>query len=224
MKADGCRAWREQIGSFVLGHLDRDEQAALQAHLDACAPCSAEAKELLPVASLLDVADPQRPSPSAPAGLGERIFSAIDARGRAARARRRRRIALAASLALAGVGAFVAALALTGSPPTSSQESVAFHSLPAGVEIGAKLESRRWGTEIRLKVRGVRPGTVCTVWLRRHDGTRARAGSFRYLYEGGSDQVRLATALQRSEATGVGLRAGGKTFEASLPRVTRETE
>lgn len=220
MRADPCRTWREQIGSFLLGHLDRDEQAALQAHLDGCPACRAEVDELLPVASLLSVVDLQQPTTSVPpVGLRQRVFSAIDAQRRVAHSRRRR-IALAGSLALTSIAA-LAAIALIRSAEGPSAESVAFRSLPPGVVIGARLEPRRWGTEVRLRVRGVRPGTVCTVWLRRRDGTRARAGSFRYLYEGGSDQVRLATALERSEAVAIGLRAGDRTFEARLPHLTR---
>ena len=221
MRAERCHGRRDEIGAFLLGHLDPNERAAFQAHLDSCSACRAEVAALRPVASLLELADPDRlDTAPPPLALGDRIFNAFESRRRVARGRRRRRLALAAAVCAATVIAIAVVVVAIRSPSSSPGESVAFHSLPPGIAISANLESRRFGTEIRLKVRGVRPGTVCTVWLRRRDGTRARAGSFRYLYEGGSDPVRLTSALDRPDAAGIAVRAGNRTFEANLPRVT----
>jgi hypothetical protein len=66
-------------------------------------------------------------------------------------------------------------------------------------------------------VRGFRPGTLCKVWLRRPDGTRIPAGSFRYVYDGESDQAGLSSAVAPDQVTAIGIRAGSKTFVAPLP-------
>jgi hypothetical protein len=66
-------------------------------------------------------------------------------------------------------------------------------------------------------VRGFRPGTLCTVWLKRADGTKVAAGSFRYVYAGESDEASLSAAISPDDATAIGLRAGSVTFVAPLP-------
>jgi hypothetical protein len=71
---------------------------------------------------------------------------------------------------------------------------------------------------VGLQVSGVRSGTVCHVWLRRRDGTRVPAGSFRYVYDETGD-ASLAVALSRDQATAIGVSEGGHTFVAPLPQV-----
>ena len=72
---------------------------------------------------------------------------------------------------------------------------MAFRSLPHGASAEASLEPRAWGSDVSVQVRGFRPGTLCQVWLRRADGTRVPAGSFRYVYDGESDEAGLSSAV-----------------------------
>jgi hypothetical protein len=218
MKAEGCREWRERIGALVLGQLPEEERLATEAHLDGCPACRAEAAALAPMASLLGRADPDRllPAPAPPPRLGERIFRRIAAERRAERGRRTRlRLGLAA--AVAGAAAVVVVVSMAGSDRSTPAETVAFRSLPRGASAEATLASRPWGSEISVEVHGFRPGTLCQVWLRRSDGKRVPAGSFRYVYEGESDHTGLSSALAPDDATAIGLRAGSKTFVAPLP-------
>jgi hypothetical protein len=67
-----------------------------------------------------------------------------------------------------------------------------------------------------VQVRGFRPGTLCTVWLRRSDGTKIPAGSFRYVYAGESDEAQLSSGLDPPDVTAIGLRAGSRTFVAPI--------
>lgn len=53
------RHWREMLGAYVLGELDEERQAALQAHLDGCEHCRAQLREIEPVAAALAEADPR---------------------------------------------------------------------------------------------------------------------------------------------------------------------
>ena len=104
-----------------------------------------------------------------------------------------------------------------GSSPRSAGEvqRVAFDSMPRGVSISARLEPRPFGTQIRMRVRGIRSGTLCRVSLRRADGTAMPAGSFRYRY-GGQQQAVLTSALDLSAARAITVRAAGRTFVAPM--------
>jgi hypothetical protein len=220
MTAEACREWRESLGAYVLGQLPADEQAAVRAHVEGCPACRAEAESLAPVAQLLPLADPDRrcAAPTPPAELGERIASTIGREGRQrVRVRRRRRFAFGFGFAAATAAAAVlAALVLIGGGSGSGgSQQVAFEQLPRGVAIDATLQPRAFGTQIRMDVSGIRSGTLCRVFLRRADGSRVSAGSFRYRYGSGPDAV-LTSALDLSAARAVGVRAGDRTFVAPL--------
>jgi len=214
MRADRCREWREWLGAYALGQLPGEERAALEAHLDGCPGCRAEAEALLGVAGLLLLADPERvaaPAPRPPAELGERIAASVRVERRA----RRRRGRLRLGFALAGAGAAVAIVlavvllpAADEAPPT---EHVEFGSLPGGIEISATLEPHAFGTEVHLYVHGVRSGTLCRVFLRGRDGATFSAGSFRYRY-GEDSRAVLSSALDLSRTAAIGVHAGGRTF------------
>ena len=75
-----------------------------------------------------------------------------------------------------------------------------------------------------VQVGGFRRGTLCQVWVRRAGGRRVPAGSFRYVYEGGSGRAGLSSAVTLQEATAIGLRAGSKTFVAPVPSRPRGRE
>ncbi len=219
MTADECRIWRERLGAFVLGQLSDSERVATEAHLEGCPDCRAEANALSPMAAMLERADPERlsPAPAPPADLGDRIARRIAAERGATRRRRLRFGFGLGAAAAAATAAVLLAISLTGSTPTqSSPETVAFKGLPQGVSVDASLESRAWGSDVSLHVRGFRPGTLCTVWLRRSDGTKVPAGSFRYVYAGESDEAQLSSGLDPPDVKAIGLRAGSRTFVAPI--------
>jgi putative zinc finger protein len=221
LRADPCRAWREQLGAFVLDQLDPAQRAATKAHLDGCAACSAEVDSLRPVAALLPRAELERvESPAmAPPELRERITGAIEGERRGRR-RTRRRFGLAlagacAALAAAAVLA-VSLLGSTGSGGIAKQAT--FASLPPGIELSAQLHPRDFGTEIDLHVLGIRPGSRCTVSLIDAEGGRVPAGSFRYLYDGDSDDAVLTSALPVERIGFITVRAGQRVFVGTINR------
>lgn len=222
MRTKPCRDWRISLGAYALGHLDEEERAGLQAHLEGCPECRAELASLGGVAALLPHADPvhfdKAPEPSA--ALAQRVFAGIEAdtkRERRRFLRRRWSFGLGAA-GLAAAAATVLALVILpggggeGSPP---QQTVAFADLPAGVEMGAMLEPHAFGTEIHVYVSGVRSGTLCRVFLRGDDGVRYSAGSFRYRWGDDSEAV-LSSALDLSRTAAIGIRAGNRTFVAPV--------
>jgi hypothetical protein len=221
MKTEHCREWRESLGAYALGHLTADEQAGLEAHLEGCRECRAEAEPLQDVATLLPHADPERfgPAPQPPQDLGARILATLGSERREKRRRERRRFGFAFGGAAAALAVAVLALVVLtgGSGKGEPQQHVKFTALPAGVEIGAMLEPHAYGTEIHMYVSGVRSGTLCQVFLRAEDGTRYPAGSFRYRWGDDSDAI-LSSALDLSRTAAIGVHAGNKTFIAPVDR------
>jgi hypothetical protein len=118
---------------------------------------------------------------------------------------------------VAAATAVLLAAVIGGSGSASAPQTVGFRALPGRAWAQATLEPRPWGSAISVRVGGFRPGTLCKVWLRRRDGTRVTAGSFRYVYDGESDEAGLSSAVTPGDATAIGLRAGSRTFVTPLP-------
>jgi hypothetical protein len=219
MKTDGCRDWRHLLGAYALGDLGGEERAGLEAHLEGCAECRAEAESLEGVARLLPLADPERfsrPAPLPSPDLGKEIAATIGRERRVAVRRRRWRFGFALGGATAAVAAALLAIViLPGSDSGQPAQHVEFASLPTGVKIDATLEPHAYGTEIRMYVKGVRSGTLCHVYLRGPRGERVPAGTFTYRWGDDSEAV-LSSALDLSRTRAIGVRAGNRTFVAPV--------
>jgi Putative zinc-finger len=218
MKTDGCRNWKESLGAFALGQLPQQEKLALEAHLEGCAACRAEADALTAVSRLLPHANPAHfgPAPQPPAELGRRIAAMIGAERRTKQRQRRWRFGLGFSGAAAAAAAAVLAIfVLTSGEGSGPEREVAFRSLPDGVKIGATLQPQAFGTEIHMYVKGISSGTLCRVYMRGPDGKDVSAGTFRYRWGGDSAAV-LGAALDLSRAQALVVRAGRRTFVAPL--------
>jgi hypothetical protein len=223
MRTEGCRQWRESLGAYTLGQLDADERAGVEAHLESCPACRAEAENLAPLSRLLSLADPRHleRTPAPPTELADRVAATVAAEQQARVRRGRRRAALSLAGAVAAAAAVAVAVVLLpggGSDTPSTDETgqqVRFRSLPPGAAIRAELEPARAGTVIRVGVEGLRPGTLCRVFLRRDDGRKVPAGSFRYSSEPGDDAV-LTSGLELSSASALVLVAGRWTYTARL--------
>lgn len=225
MRTKPCRDWRISLGAYALGHLDEEERAGLEAHLEGCPECRAELASLGGVAALLPHGNPAYfesvPEPSNE--LGRRIFASIEADEKQVQRRKRR---LRFGFGFGGVAVAAATAALLafvilpggGGAAAAPEQHVEFASLPAGVEMGATLEPHAFGTEIHVYVSGVRSGTLCRVFLRGDDGLRYPAGSFRYRWGSDSEAV-LSSALDLSRTAAIGIRAGDQTFIAPVGRV-----
>jgi len=216
MKTEACREWREALGAYALGRLPEEERTGLEAHLEGCAECRAEAESLLAVTSLLPHADPERfgPAPVPPPQLGGRIVATIGAERRARR-RRRMRLGLGGAVAVAAAAAALAVFVLPGEKESGPVQRVAFRVLPPGVKIAASLEPRAFGTEIHMYVSGVPSGTLCHVYMRGPGRVAVSAGTFRYRW-GGEDSAVLSAALDLSRARALIVDAGHRTFVAPL--------
>jgi hypothetical protein len=219
MKTDGCRHRRESLGVYALGQLGDRERVALEAHLEGCPECRAEAEALLGVARLLPLADPARvesPAPRQPAAPGERIAASVGGERKILRQRRRRRrLGFTFAGAAAAAAIVLAVVFRPGGGEASPEQHVSFSSLPPGVKIGATLQPHAYGTEIRVYVHGMRSGTLCAVFLRGPGGTNVPAGTFRYRWGDDSTAV-LSAALDLSRTRALGIHAGNRTFIAPV--------
>jgi Putative zinc-finger len=221
MRTESCRAWRESLGAYTLGHLGEEERAGIEAHLEGCPDCRREADSLALVSRLLPLGDPERfgSAPVPPPALGKRVAARIDAERATIRRRtRRRRFGLAMGGAFAAIATATTAIVLVaGSSSAGPEQHVVFSSLPPGIRIAATLQPRAFGTQIEMYVSGMRSGTLCRVFLRSPNGARVSAGTFRYRYGGNSEAV-LSSALDLSRTEGVGVQAGTHTFIEPLGR------
>jgi hypothetical protein len=176
--SDSCRDYRAALGAAALGDTEPAEHVALQAHLDGCADCRAELRELTAVANALPLADPERlelrPEPAR--DLGTRVLDRLAHERERKRARRRQRALVAIAAVLMVV---VAAAAFVVFRPESSPAgtSVTFPTTD-GVNGDATLRSTAAGTEVTLRVSGL-PKGYYWLWLADEKDKRVGAGTFR---------------------------------------------
>jgi hypothetical protein len=170
---------RPILGAYALGNADPAEALALRAHLEGCADCRAELRELQSVAAALPLADPTRviggltqPSPA----LAKRVLGRVAAERTARRTRTRRRIVGAAATATAIAAAIIAlVLVVPASSPSGTKVVFPGHS---GVVAAATLRSNAAGTEVAFRVSGLHQGDYYWLWLTGDDGDRIAAGTF----------------------------------------------
>jgi predicted anti-sigma-YlaC factor YlaD len=175
--SDSCRDYRAALGAAVLGDTDPAEHVALQAHLDGCADCRAELRELTAVANALPLADPERlelrPEPAR--DLGARVLDRVARERKHKRARRRQRVLVAIAAVLMVV---IAGAAFVVFRPESPAGTRVTFPVTKGVSADATLRSKAAGTEVALNVAGL-PKGYYWLWLSSADGERVGAGTFR---------------------------------------------
>jgi hypothetical protein len=179
MMSDSCRELRAALGAVALGGADPSEELALRAHLDGCADCRAELRELTSVAAALPLADPSRlmgglsqPSDA----LAKRVLGRVAAERTARRTRTRRRVAVVAATATA-IAAAIIALVLVVPANSPSGTKVVFPAR-SGVTAAATLRPADGGTEVAFHVSGLHQGDYYWLWLTGDDGERIGAGTF----------------------------------------------
>jgi putative zinc finger protein len=200
----GCEHVRHDLGGYVLGALEPEEEAAVREHLATCSECAEEHARLARLPALLTLAGPAADvGPPAPA-LEERVLDAIagERPRRAPRPRRRllrARVLVPAAAALAAV-AVALVLALGGGESGPGGFEVALQPVAGESASGrAVLNSGDAGIKMRLWVRGL-PADPAIVYEVHCDapGWTASAGTFRADSHGRAYVV-LNTAARRGE-------------------------
>jgi anti-sigma factor RsiW len=199
---DPCRDLRGTLGAAALEGIDPPDDIALRAHLDGCAACRAELRELTLVARALASVplSAMDAAPAEPSGaLAQRVLDRLARERGAVRSRRARRVLISAVATASVAAAVIAALLFVGGGSGPAGTRVV---LPAvgreHASATATLRAAPAGTEVEMKVTGLHRGEYYWLWLTDASGKRLPAGTFQ-----GSDhplQMRLTAALAPSEA------------------------
>jgi hypothetical protein len=190
------------LGAYVLGALEREERAELEAHLETCDICRAELDRLAPLPGLLSrltvaeaevlaVAEPvpaelhAEPAPAETSAPLERALFEV------ARERRRSRLMRTAAVAAALV---LAAVAVVGGPLLGDEGgdepapiTAAGSDIRSGVQGTAELTREPWGTRVEVRLAGVRPGQHCRLVARAAGGRSEIAATWRAGYLGAAE-------------------------------------
>jgi hypothetical protein len=180
------------LGAYVLGALEREERSELEAHLETCPICREELDRLAPLPGLLSrlsveeavgLAAPEPDPAERPAPLAGALAAVTRARRRA---RRIRVAAVAAALAVAAVLAASGPLVDVGDGDGGASAPLTAAAVDArtGVEGVAALTSQPWGTQVQLRLSGVRPGERCRLVARGEGGRSEVAATWRADYLG----------------------------------------
>jgi hypothetical protein len=226
MATDSCRGWRELIGVYVLGQLDERHSTGLIAHLDGCPLCREEVTELSAVAHLLPVANPLHedgrptPPPHLETGIIERVRTE---RRREFRTRLKQRtvttlVAAAAMVIGLIVGSFLYSPQTPDGHSNVPEAQITLQPSSGGLAGGAVLEYLPWGTRIDLTAKGLEPGIVYQVFMKKTDGSELNAGSFR-AQASKEIHVTFAAAIDRDECKAIEVRSpnGTAVLRADMP-------
>jgi hypothetical protein len=186
-----CREIRQLLGVYVVGAIDPAERMTVDEHLMGCPQCRDELAGLAGLPAMLSrvpAADVERLSfePSGLPEMTEPSAELLNSLLRKVSAKRRTRlwrgaVAIAASAAIAA-GAATGAIELARPQPHVAANDVASGS-DAQTHVAAVVDyaPTPWaGTEMRVQVTGIKPGTACKFWIFGKDG-RTPAGSWTVL-------------------------------------------
>src|SRR5260221_9420708 len=166
MMSDACRELRATLGAVALGGAEPGEEVVLRAHIDGCAECRAELRELMSVAAALPFADPSHVVgglTQPPPALATRILGRLAAERSARRARMRRRVATATATAAAIAAALLAfVLIVPGNSPSGTRGVFASQS---GARPPPTLPARAAGTELVFRRSALHEGHYYWPWL-----------------------------------------------------------
>jgi hypothetical protein len=173
-----CREIRQLLGVYVVGAIDPAERVLVDEHLGECPQCRDELAGLAGLPAMLSrvpAADVERMSfePSGLPEMTEPSAELLNALLRKVSAKRRTRlwrgaVAVAASAAIAA-GAVTAAAELAR---PASHVSVVASGVNPQMHVAAIVDyaPTPWGagTEMRVQVTGIQPGTVCRFLINDH--------------------------------------------------------
>ena len=199
---DPCRDLRGALGAAALEGTDPPDDIALRAHLDGCAACRAELRELTQVARALGSVPLATvdAAPAEPSGaLAGRVLDRLARERAAARSRHVRRVLTSAAVIGSVAAAVIAVVLVLGSGSGPGGTRVVLPAVgrePARAT--AVLRAAPAGTEVEMEVTGLRRGDYYWLWITDDEGHRLGAGTFR-----GSDDTitpRFTAAMRLSDA------------------------
>jgi hypothetical protein len=200
--SDPCRDWRGALGAAALVNIDASEEIGLRAHLDGCAECRAELRDLTAVAQALaavPVANVTGAAAEPSNALAGRVLDRVAHERNARRTRRTRRVLASVGAFAAAAAAVIALVLLVGNIGSSSPGTRVVLPGTNGATATATLLSKSVGTEIDAKVAGLQPGHYYWMWLTGDDEHRIGAGTFRGSRETTNLRFTAAIPLNKAE-------------------------
>jgi len=203
---------RRSLGSYLLGALGPGQRREVDAHLAGCAECR---EELLAYAALpgllsrLDLAEATGGTLLPPPSLLPSVLAAVESE-RAGRSRQLSRWRLTAA-ALATAAAVVGGLVLVSDPgPTAPAERPLVTAAGSAASGSVALQTRPWGTELRLQLRDLPPADGYVAYTLDRTGVRTQAASWGPTPNGRAD-VPGASALAPERLAGLVVATRGGT-------------
>ncbi|MFG3497573.1 zf-HC2 domain-containing protein [Streptomyces sp. NPDC047928] len=204
----GQRERHDAVAAYALGVLEPADALCCERHLTACGPCAARLGEFAGAAAALAQLAGREP-------LEPRPVRPVPWPGRRAPRRRGRLVAVAAALAVALPGGALV-LARDGGDPAVWRVTAADPA--TGADAALETRDREWGTEVAVRVAGVRAPRVCELVVVGTDGSAWRVLGWA-VTPGDDPVVRGATALRRDEIARFEVRAAdGRRLVSLAPR------
>jgi len=186
MSDPSCRTFRELLGVYVVGAIEPDERAAVDAHLSQCYECREELAGLAPLPALLHrvkmedaerillasqpLADDAGPSPA----MLDSLLRQVGAKRRTRRYRGLFTAAAAVLVAVGGAAAVAEAIAPHHHHQVIDIATATKGTLSATVRYG----EMTWGTNMSVKVSGFKRWTACEFYVLTNDGRKVLAGGW----------------------------------------------
>jgi hypothetical protein len=220
---EACRDWRGALGAAALGNLDPAEEIGLRAHLDGCADCRAELRDLTAVAHALSSVPVENVTGAAvepPAELSGLVLGRVARERDELHERRTRRVWASVGAFVAAAAAVIALVLVVGNAGGGTPGRRVVLPGVNGATASATLVSKSVGTQINVKVAGLKPGHYYWMWLTGDDDHRVGAGTFR----GSQDATRLtftaAIPLDKAERIWVTDEKDRVVLDAHVPQST----
>lgn len=226
------------VGAYVLGALDDDGMARFEAHLAGCELCGGELDQLGGLVPLLgELAADGLSVAELPSGdaMLDRLLARVAGERRAQR--RRRLVAVAAAAVLVVGGPTVAVLTTQGgtgggtAAATRSFGSQHRASNPAtGVSAVVGVTDKGWGSEIDLRLSGVRGPQTCSLVVYAVNGSQQTVATWSVPADGyGADaapellSVHGAAGVHAGDITHFEIRTETGTLLVNVPNAPRTT-
>ena len=215
MTDQGCIRWQGELAMQSLGKLEPEVAIGLQAHLDGCTDCRAEAAELAPLAGALSAASldavDDLGADRVPPQLQESVLGLLEAEAdherRRSRSRRRVGVVATATAGIAGIAAAIV-LVVSAASPLPPGRFVALTGRP-GTVATMTLRPSTSGTVVLLREHGQPLGQDFVVTMKSSSGTWWQAGS--YHTSGANVRAQLTCAVPPSAITEVWVRDSSGT-------------
>jgi Putative zinc-finger len=218
MTASACTRWHGDIAMRAIGGLDPESDVGLQAHLDGCPECRADAAELTHLEDALRNASPDSiedlEADRPPLELQGSVIARLGVE--AHREHRRVRRWIGAGVTAAVAAAAVVLIAVPPSSPSPVGRTVALAG-PPGTSASIVLSPSASGSDVTLREQGQPPGQDFVVTMQTASGSWWQAGS--YHTSGTTVRTHLTCAVAPGEITEVWVKNGaGRTVLSAYIR------